>query len=385
MNMKKQLFILLLGFSLLTSMGTSVQASGTINQKQERTLMAIRDGSMYSTSITIKGNTSDSALELLHNDIYMDRIIIRLRTDKDTTINKTENTISVDGTLVGTSTHIRKSVETIFQKDEYIDNVPVDKKVRIPLDVPFKNTTNVSKAIVREIDLVYTYDELLADSSFTLHENTSIGVTAFVRKSGSIVPVSVNKTDGEGSVEVLGFRLRMQIFLYDYDTHEFLGVHETKDFGFGNYLPSTALEYLNNGNFTNIRRISLRNEAKDKWIPLGFNQTLGLDTYISFYKLQRSTFRAIHITPSSSQLSLSGSEDGILAFTDALTSKNEIGGFDENSFDSTENEVVGEVFQENGVDTDNTSVPFLSQLDFSYFGLISLIVVPIIIRKLKKF
>ncbi len=384
---------------IMVSQIVSVSAEITTDQS-DFTMISIDERSMISNSETIMGNSSDSYLNLLIHSMSLNNENLHLNTNSETNITVTDTDITIVGPVNATSTSVQRDSLTTYQTDLYLKNSTVDARPSPDRNrtEPARETDRYSLEINDAIAVEFSYDDLQANTDFSEHVNDELGITAFVAKSGSLFTHVVKDADGNPIGEVLGFTIRISIYFYDTETKDFRGLHYTDDFGYGNSLPSVARNYLANGPFDDGGDSNNRERIKrDRidWITLGFNETYELDLYLSFYHLERTSYRLLIKTLGHDQpttpLSLSSTVD-IESFAEEIVSQNEMQGFDEDAADDVEDEIVDGVLDEysvplssegilnSGEENKNSGV---SNLDFPFVGLIAIAIIPVLHRKIR--
>jgi len=384
---------ILFSVMLITSNNTT---SLEVTQVEERSIFVFMESDLNSESRSILGNTSETRLNLLVTEMSLTKNSKRGRAVYNSTIEVSEDSFLVNGEINGTLSHLGKNTVNVYQTELYLPDYGINERARVhPTDT--RTQESYSVIIDREFEIPFTYAELLLNEDYTLRESEDIGVSAFIGKSGSFSTVEVEDDTGNVIGTVFAFEITLRILFYDYDSHAFIGYHTTMDVGHGNNLPNLAINYLDNGPFEDRRPESSRDHKRSLgWLSLDTNETLGLDMYLSFYKLERTVMRVVldriksHERPSDS-LSLSSLETSQAldfdTFADELAAEFEMGGFEEDSFDEVEDAVVTQVLDEaeindsDGLSSDDTDN---SGINFSVFAVFAIFAVPIVNRRFHK-
>lgn len=260
------------------------------------------------------------------------------------------DTIHIEGDLNNTQVAMVREVRTFAQKDEYINNVSVGERVRrVHEDRRVSPPTTIS--INETFDIPFTYEDLDSNENYT--KVMRRGLALFVARTGGMIDVPVNDSDGNEIGRILAFRFRIHIVAFFEDTKEFVANYRSTEFGYGNMVPNTVRDRVRNG--TSLPdRVDRRVIGRDRlnttqpsieWIDLGYNATYDLNMSMGIFHFNRHA-KLILVAPArdrpSDYLELHALDADFESLIDAYAAANEMQELDTMEIDELDLSLVDE-------------------------------------------
>lgn len=370
--MKRILFITILALLMVSMTATSAVPSDT------QATFFYREMDASIRSIAVKGNTSDSRLEFLANQVSATRQMTRAIGSPD--IAWAEQNLTVRGDVTGTFTIGYRVSNSLYQKDSYFPNYAVDKVVRThDHGVTVNNYTHTLDA---EFYIRQTYTFMEDNTSFTKILLPERGLTVFINRGGYLYPFPVFQNQ-ELLGYVVGYHVKVTVLVFDTASQTMLGYHMSEESGHGNKLPRNTISYLRNNSI--VPRFFTPNKIRGnatladiqkntEWLPLGYNETLGLDTYLAVFKADRHSLTlAVRAAPADLGLAAADSIFGMESIIDQYATPNENADLSIDSVDAIESEFTASFLTEDNVVLDNTtarlSLPMISLIVSAFIAI----------------
>ena len=365
---------------LLLTLTPLVVDGDSVNVSQTPTTFRYQLNNQVASGLVTIGNTTDSQFGMLSSKITTTNSMIKIvGTPLVEEINPFR--VNVSGTFAKDVSVNSKVIGTYFEVDDYLPQYNElerykisDNRQYVESDEDFETSFDF---------LRHRYDLFKKDESYRIEENQRSGVTAFIRRNGFIKNIILNDTDGNEMGQIFSFRVTINIFFFNTGNQKFMGVYQTKDFGYGNILPESVISYLKSNEFRReLAGGSIGKKLFDdyrfsniEWIDLGYNSSLGLDIYKGVYFFSRESTSVWSRSGGNRQtLQLNQIDDEFEQFQNELIDTNLVDAFSDDILSAFEEQLSQEVLDTSGitvtsyiyVDTDGNKetnkIPNLSNL-----------------------
>ena len=306
----------------------------------------------------------------------------------------TNDTAYIVGEGNNTVTTTTRFVKTFIQRDEYVENVTVGKRIRKTGGDTIGGTPQTIQ-VDKTYQLPASYDELASNSNYTQRQRR--GLTIFISRTGELVDVPVNDSNGQEIGRVVAFKFHIHVAAFFEDTKEFVANYESFEFGFGNMIPQQVKDHVKNGTSAQKRLhkgvagAARLNATKPlvEWINLGYNSTYDLNMSMGLFNFNRKA-KLLLMVP----IGRERSRPGELALQQSLTTDfeglidqyaqaNELSELDSMEVDDLDLSLVDEVVSVENIDLDSLASNGKS-LPFNFLAsLLALFVAIPIIRKFR--
>jgi hypothetical protein len=371
MNLNRLFILILLVAGLLISTNLNIIAtSNPIELDQTRPDLVYRTTHHVSLNEMIKGNDTNN-IDILYTHSKVQGINMRITGDPDISVNN--YTVSFQGEVGRTLTTWYRDVETIIQREEYIPDLPVRERVST---VEGDRESFADRVYInRNYTVPHSFESFENNSNFDKIERGDYII--FLEKSGRIGTTELNNTRAENQVRIIAFSVVIQFYIFEADTQYFVGLHQVKETGYGNYLPRNVINYLNNNSIikefedtvagARLFQLVDSDEIPIYWASLGKNETYNLNMYYAGFRITKDT-QTLLISPSEvPSLSLQSVPLTLELMVQQLSSENTLNEIDEDGIELLNNQVVERVLTEddtNGSLLTPPTMPSINPLDF---------------------